>query len=87
MADGSLDNRITPEGVVERCNFIRGATSSDEDLDGDNGGGGAGEFSSPDNDSDPDNESIPDRYGELNDRRGFFQLTSTCARNENKAAV
>ncbi|CAB1107437.1 unnamed protein product [Ectocarpus sp. CCAP 1310/34] len=32
MADGSLDDRITPEGVVGAYNFMDGGTSSDEEM-------------------------------------------------------
>ena len=46
-ADGSLDDRITPEGVVGPYNFMDGDTSSDEDPDDNNGDSGAGGDLSP----------------------------------------
>ena len=56
-ADGSLDDRITPEGVVGPHNFMDGDTSSDEDLNDNNGDGGAGgDLSSDDSSSDGDGE-------------------------------
>ena len=62
-ADGSLDDRITPEGVVGPYNFMDGDTSSDEGPDDNNGDGGAGgDLSSDDSSFDGD--------GELSNRRG-----------------
>ena len=56
-ADGSLDDRITPEGVVGPYKFMDGNTSSDEDPDDNNGDGGAGgDLSSDDSSSDDDGE-------------------------------
>ena len=61
-ADGSLDDRITPEGVVGPYNFMNGDTSSDEDPDDNNRDGGAsGDLSSGDSGSDGN--------GELSNRR------------------
>jgi hypothetical protein len=56
-ADGSLDDRITPEGVVGPYNFMDGDTSSDEDPDDNYGHGDAGDdLSSDDSSSDGDGE-------------------------------
>ena len=65
-ADGSLDDRITPDGVVGPYNFMDGDTaSSDEDPDDKNGDSGAGgDLSSDDSSSDGD--------GELSNRRETF---------------
>ena len=61
-AGGSLDDRITPEGVVGPYNFMDRDTSSDEDPDDNNGNGGAGgDLSSDGSSSDGD--------GELSNRR------------------
>ena len=62
MADGSLDYRITPEGVVGSYSFMDGDTSSDEGPDDNNGDGGAGgDLSSDGSSSECD--------GELSNRR------------------
>lgn len=61
-ADGSLDDRITPEGVVGAYNFMDGDTSSDEDMPdqddevGDNDGRAGGGESSCDSDASADDE-------------------------------
>ncbi|CAB1097678.1 unnamed protein product [Ectocarpus sp. CCAP 1310/34] len=70
-ADGSLDDRITPEGVVGAYNFMDGGTSSDEEMPDqddevgdDDGGAGAGE-SSCDSDASADDDG--DDHGDVQD--------------------
>ncbi|CAB1100647.1 unnamed protein product [Ectocarpus sp. CCAP 1310/34] len=68
-ADGSLDDRITPEGVVGAYNFMDGGTSSDEEMpdqddevSDDDGGAGGGE-SSCDSDASADDDG--DDHGDV----------------------
>ena len=76
-ADGSLDDRITPEGVDWPYNFMDGDTSSDEDPDDNNGDGGAGDdLSSDDSSSDGD--------GELSNRREKVKFLPNVIPRQNK---
>eukprot|EP00903_Cladosiphon_okamuranus_P014555 g13501.t1 len=69
--DGSLDDRITPKGVVGAYYFMDGDTSSDEEMPdqddevGDNDGGAGGGESSCDSDASADDEG--DDHGDVQD--------------------
>ena len=76
-ADGSLDDRITPEGVVGPYNFMDGDTSTDEDPDDNNGDGGAGgDLNFDDSSSDGD--------GELSNQREKIKFSPHVIPRQNK---
>ena len=76
-ADGSLDDRMTAEGVVGSYNFMDGDTSRDEDPDDNNGDGGAGGGLSSD-------DSSFNGKGELSNRQENFKFSPNIIPRQNK---
>ena len=76
-ADGSLDDRISPEGVVGPYHFMDGDTSCDEDPDDNDGDGDAGGDSSSD-------DSSSDGDGELSNRRKQIKFSPNVIPHQKK---